>query len=653
MRRSTRNSASGPLQSLPYPGDLKRKSRPVTEEESVPVAEEEDAATGHTEFAATQEIGEFNIPVVNRQDSKSSSVPLSRPRKRARASTLEVPGDDVVETASTRKATKLVTRLDETRSPAGAPASRRSTRKSLLGDNVAGGAQKAAGKPRLGVRANKNRSSLAMTEAREEGLAEETERRIEEGIPSEDEEGGGARLSASHDPLQLKEKQPANRRTTLPPLRTEQAPSGSEGVDGDPLLSNGSQESPGDVVEELMNSVVTGTITQIDETEEQEAEDLESEGSDVGFGSGDNEDVDEAIRHQLSTEADSRANNEVKVQPQSVTSGADDSQCEESLVTAFKAKLNRSREVLQTFNEQLKAATDTVDLLMELRTGIDCHSGYTRILQAIIGKLGEEEYPDNSTLEELADFALNINTIVSETRDAHRNVKALLEELDVGIVSGTSSARTIETMLEQKGFKEKEPPDGINWGRINRNLVVQENEVLIFAKTKPTDSQTPRRSARSNPSRYRTQGAPPTPEARPPPPPPAIPSPHSPLSDPEPLESTAPVIGDDAPVEVVRIESFGSRPSHTPRRSKRRHETEDDDSPQVREDRAWSSPELKALFRRLAQVQKAEPGKIIVLDSRSGYPRTKEEILTKAKEIKEDMVRSGRAGSLKPTWDDI
>jgi hypothetical protein len=119
------------------------------------------------------------------------------------------------------------------------------------------------------------------------------------------------------------------------------------------------------------------------------------------------------------------------------------------------------------------------------------------------------------------------------------------------------------------------------------------------------------------------------------------------------LGSTAPVIGDDAPVEIVRIESFGSRPSNTPRRSKRRRESEDDDSPQVREDRAWSSPELKALFRRLAQVQKAEPGKVIVLDSRSGYTRTKEEILIKAKEIKDDMVRSGRAGTLKPIWDDI
>jgi len=208
----------------------------------------------------------------------------------------------------------------------------------------------------------------------------------------------------------------------------------------------------------------------------------------------------------------------------------------------------------------------------------------------------------------------------------------------------------VETMLEQRGFEEEAPRDGINWKRINRNSVVRENEALASAKLNPVEPQTPMRSTRSNPSRYRTQGALPTPEARPPP---SVPSSHDSLSDLEFLGSTAPVIGDDAPVEIVRIESFGSRPSNTPRRSKRRRESEDDDSPQVREDRAWSSPELKALFRRLAQVQKAEPGKVIVLDSRSGYTRTKEEILIKAKEIKDDMVRSGRAGTLKPIWDDI
>ncbi|PWW74225.1 hypothetical protein C7212DRAFT_353333 [Tuber magnatum] len=612
MSRVTRNNSSGPLQSMPCGPSRKRKGPLVIEEENVPIAEEEGAATGYKESgelgAATQGIGEFNIPIVNRQD-KSSSAPPPRPPKRARVVAPEVPGDDVTEVTSTGKAAELVTKPDKRRSPVGVPRPRRSPRKSLLRDTVAGRAQKTAGKPRSSVLNNRNRSSLALMEAGEKGLTEETERRIEEGIPSEDEEGGGARLSASHDPLQLEEKQPTNRRTTLLSLRTEQVPSSSGEDDGDLLPDDRLQESPEKVVEELMNNVVTSAISQLDRIEG-EVEGPESEGTGVGPNPRDDEDVDEAVRHQLSTEANERENHEVEIRPESLASGEDDSQCEMSLATAFKSKLEQSHKVLQTFKEHLKAATDTIDLLMELRIGVDCRSGYTPVLQEIVRKLAEEERPDDGALEELADFASDINSIVSGTRDAHRRVKSLLEDLNAGIISGTSSARTIEALLEKQGFKEKAPPDGINWKRINRNLVARENEALALEKPKPTEPQTPRRSARSNSSRYRTQGVPPTPEARPPPPPPAIPS-------------------------------------------KRLHENEDDDSPQVREDRAWSSLELKALFRRLAQVQKAEPGKIIVLDSRSGYPRTKEEILTKAKEIKEDMVRSGRAGSLKPIWDDI
>lgn len=438
-------------------------------------------------------------------------------------------------------------------------------------------------------------------EAREKGLAEETERRIEEGIPSEDEEGGGARLSASHDPLQLTEKQPVNRRATLSSLRTEQVPSSSEDEESDLFLADRPQESPEKVVEELMNSVVTSAITQAEE----EVEDSGSKSDSAELSPNDDEDVDEAVRHQLSREADDGVNDKVEVQPEPVVGEENYSQCEMSLVAAFKAKLEESREVLQTFKEQLKATTDIADQLTKLRTGIDYRSGYSHILQEIIRKLAKEEHPDNGALEELADFALGINSIVSGTREAHRDVKALLEDLNAGIVSGTKSAWDVETMLEQKGFREKVSHDGINWKRINRNLVARENEILVL-KPKLADPQTPRRSARSNSSRYRTQGALPTPEAGPPPPPPAIPLSHDSVSDPESLSSTAPVIGDDAPVEVVRIESFGSRPSNTRRRSKRRrHESEDDDSPQVREDRAWSSPELKALFRRLARVQKA------------------------------------------------
>jgi len=437
-------------------------------------------------------------------------------------------------------------------------------------------------------------------EARERGLTEETERRIEEGIPSEDEEGGGARLSASHDPLQLKEKQPVNRRATLSSLRIEQILSSSEDEESDLLPADRPQESPEKVVEELMNSVVTSAITQAEE----EVEDSGSKSGGAESSPNDDEDVDEAVRHQLSREAYGGANDEVEVQPEPVVGEENDSRWEMSLVAAFKAKLEESREVLQTFKEQLKATTDIADQLTKLRTGIDYRSGYAHILQEIVHKLAKEEHPDNGALEELADFALDISSIISGIREAHRDVKALLEGLNAGIASGTKSAWTVETMLEQKGFREKVSRNGINWKRINRNLVARENEILVL-KPKLADPQTPRRSARSNSSRYRTQGALPTPEAGPPPPPPAIPLSHDSVSDPESLSFTAPVIGDDAPVEVVRIESFGSRPSNTRRRSKRHRESEDDDSPQVREDRAWSSPELKALFRRLAQVQKA------------------------------------------------
>ncbi|KAG0639732.1 hypothetical protein HOY80DRAFT_961748 [Tuber brumale] len=633
MRRATRNNSSGPLQSLPYGPRRKRKAPPVTEEERVLVVEEEGAATGYR-------------GLVNHQDSESSSALPSRPRKHVRATAPEARGDDVAEAA------EPATKLGKTRLPPASPRPRRSPQKSLPPDNVADGARKAAGKPRPSARNNRNRSSLATMGARQKGLAEETERRIEEGIPSEDEEGGGARLSASHDPLQLQEKQPANGRTTVLSLG-KRISSSSEDEDGDLLPAGRSRESPEKVVEELMNNVVTGTVARADGVEEQEVEDLEFEGIDGELNPSDREDVDEAIRKQLSTEANGGANGEVEVRPESLASEEDDVRCEMSLVTAFGTKLEGSHEALQMFKEQLEATADTANNLMELRTGTDSRSGYTQILQEIIRRLAEEEHPDNGVLEALADFSLNIISIVSGIRDAHRDVKALLENLNAGIISGTKSAQIIETMLEQKGFKRGTPHDGINWKRINRNLVARENEVLVSAEPKHAEPQTPRRSARSNPSRYRSQGALPTPEARPPPPPPAASSPHDSLSDMESLGSAAPVIGDDAPVEIVRIESFGSRPSNTPRRSKRRHESEDDDSPQVREDRAWSSPELKALFRRLAQVQKAEPGKIIVLDSRSGYTRTKEEILTKAKEIKDDMMRSGRAGSLKPTWDDI
>ncbi|KAG0129997.1 hypothetical protein HOY82DRAFT_563364 [Tuber indicum] len=613
MPRATRNNSSGPLVSLPYGPRSKRKAPPVTEEERGLVID---------------------------QDSESSPTLPSRPRKRARVTTLEVRGDDVVEAA------EPAIRLDKTRLPLATRRPRRSPRKSLPWDLVAAGARKAAGKPRSSAQNNRNRSSLATMEAREKGLAEETERRIEEGIPSEDEEGGGARLSASHDPLQLKEKPLADRHTTLLSPREEQAPSGSEDGHGGLLPADRSQESPEKVVEELMNNVVTSAIAQIDEIEGEEVEDLDSESNDVELNPRNYEDVDEAIRKQFSAEADGGENGEVEVGSEPVASGEDDPQCEMSLVTALGAELEKSREALQTFKEQLEATTGTANQLMELRDGIDSRSGYTRILREIIRK-AEEERPDNGALEALADFSLNIGSMVSDIRDAHRDVEALLENLGAGIISSTRSAQMVETMLEQRGFQEEAPRDGIN---CNRNLVVRENEALVSAKLKPAEPQTPRRSTRSNSSRYRTQGALPTPEARPPP---SVPSSHDSLSDLEFLGSTAPVIGDDAPVEIVRIESFGSRPSNTPRRSKRRRESEDDDSPQVREDRAWSSPELKALFRRLAQVQKAEPGKVIVLDSRSGYTRTKEEILIKAKEIKDDMVRSGRAGTLKPTWDDI
>jgi len=607
MPRATRNNSSGPLQSLPYgPTHRKRKAPPVTEEEEgVPVTEEgEGAATGRRGLGeletSMQEIREFNIPKAGRQD-KPSPAPSSRPRKRARATTPEARSDDVI-VVSVRKVAEPFTELDRTRSPTRTPGPWRSPRKSPLRDSVAAGAQETMGKPPPSAQNIKSRSSLAVMEAREKGLAEETERRIEEGIPSEDEEGGGARLSASHDPLQLKEKLPASRRTTLSSLRTEQVLSSSEDEESDLLPTGGSRESPEKVVEELMNSVVTSAITQADEAEEQEVEDPESRGSGAGSSPNDDEDVDEAARHQLLTEADGGANDEIRVRPERVASEGSDSLCEMSLADAFKEKLEMSREVLQTFKEQLKVATDTADQLMKLQTG-HYRSGYTRILQEIVRKLAQEEHPNRGALEELADFARDINNIVSETKEAHRNVKALLEDLNTGIMSGTKSAWTVGSMLERKGFGEKASHDGINWKRINRNLVARENEVLVFSKPKPADPETPRRSARSNPSRYRTQGALPTPEVGPPPP--AIPPSLDSLSDPESLGSTAPVIGDDAPVEVVRIESFGSRPSNTPRRSKRRRESEDDDSTQVREDRAWSSPELKALFRRLAQVQKA------------------------------------------------
>jgi len=604
MPRATRSNSSGPLKSLPY-GPKKRKARPVTEEERVPVTEEEGAATGRRGLgeleASMQEIREFNIPKVSRQD-KSLSILPSRPRKCARVTTPEARSDDVVEVASARKAAEPVTELDKTRSPTGTPGPWRSPR-----DSVVGGTQETAGKPHPSAQNNSSRSSLAAMEAREKGLAEETERRIEEEIPSEDEEGGGARLSASHDPLQLKEKQPASRRTTLSSLRTEQVLSSSEDEESDFLPAGGSRESPEKVVEELMNSVVTSAITQADDAEEQEAEGPGSKGDGAESSPNDDEDDDEdqAARHQLLTEADGGANDRIRVRPEHVVDEENDSRCEMSLVAAFRAKLEESREVLQTFKEQLKATTDTADQLTKLQIGLDYRSGYTRILQEIIRKLAQEEHPDSGAPEELADFVLDINNIVSGTREAHKNVKALLEDLNAGIISGTKSVRAVETMLEQKGFKEKVSHDGINWKRINRNLVARENEILVFPKPKPADPQTPRRSARSNSSRYRTQGALPTPEAGPPPPPPAIPPSHGSLSDPESLSSVAPVIGDDAPVEVVRIESFGSRPSNASRRPKRRRESEGGGSPQVREDRAWSNPELKALFRRLAQVQKA------------------------------------------------
>ncbi|RPA97656.1 hypothetical protein L873DRAFT_1790818 [Choiromyces venosus 120613-1] len=662
MPRATRSSTSGPLESLPYGPIRKRKGSSVAkEEERVPVTEKESATTGRRgnrlgelEVVA-QEIAEFNVPKVSPHDNRSA-LP-SRPRKRARAITPEAQSDDVVEVAaSARKTAEPATKLDKTKGGTGTSGPRRSPRKSLIRDNAGDTVQKTAAKPHLSVQSRRNRSSLTSMDAKEKELTEETERRIE-GMPSEDEEGGGARLSASHDPLQLKGKQPASRRTTRSSLRIEQVPSDSDDEDGDLLPADRSQENPEKVVEELMNNVVTSAIAQLDGgEEEEEVEDAESEGdADRESNPSDGEDVDEAVRHQLPKEAGDGANNEVEVQPEPVANEENDTRRELSLVTSFKEKLEKSSEALQTFKEQLRATTDTADKLMRLRAGTHHRPGYTRILQEIIRKLAEEERPDNGALEELADFASNISNMVSGIRDAHRDVKALLEDLSTGITSGTNSVRIIETMLEQNGFKEKAPHDGINWKRINRNLEARENEVLFLAKPKPADPETPRRSARSNLSRYRTQGTLPTPEARPPPSPPAIPPPppRDSLSDLESLDVTAPVIGDDAPVEVVRIESFGSRPSNTPRRSERRRENDDDDSPRVREDRAWSSPELKALFRRLTQVQKAEPGKIIVLDSQSGYPRTKEEILTKAKEIKGDMMRSGRAGSLKPTWDNI
>lgn len=518
------------------------------------------------------------------------------------STTPEARSDDVIAVASARKAAEPVTELDRTRSPTGTPGPRRSPQKSLLRDGVTGGVQETAGKPHSSARNSRSHSSFAVMEAREKGLAEETERRIEEGIPSEDEEGGGARLSASHDPLQLSEKQPVNRRATLSSLRTGHVLSSSEDEESDLLLADRPQESPEKVVEELMNNVVTSAITQ---AEEEEVEDSGSKSDSAESSPNDDEDVDEAVRHQLSREADDGVNDKVEVQPEPVVGEENYSRCETSLAAAFKVKLEKSREVLQAFKEQLKATTDIADQLTKLWTGIDYRSGYTQILQEIIHKLAKEEHPDNGALEELADFALDINSIVSGTREAHRDVKALLDDLNAGIASGTKSVSTVETVLEQKGFREKVSHDGINWKRINRNLVARENEILVL-KPKLADPQTPRRSARSNSSRYRTQGALLTPEAGPPPPPPAIPLSHDSVSDPESLSSTAPVIGDDAPVEVVRIESFGSRPSNTRRRSKRRRrESEDDDSPQVREDRAWSSPELKALFRRLAQVQKA------------------------------------------------
>jgi hypothetical protein len=149
-------------------------------------------------------------------------------------------------------------------------------------------------------------------------------------------------------------------------------------------------------------------------------------------------------------------------------------------------------------------------------------------------------------------------------------LRELLRDLTGQTKAINKGISSIEKVFKEKGYLDKRETEALSRAkRASKRMEVlraRENAVYKFdsSETSPSRSRSRRSLAKSYP----------------------------------------PVIGGDADIEVVRVESFGHRPQKAPSRATRRSQHDTDTVP-VREDRPWETKELKDLFSQLAEVKRA------------------------------------------------
>lgn len=285
----------------------------------------------------------------------------------------------------------------------------------------------------------------------------------------------------------------------------------------------------------------------------------------------------------------------------------------------FRTKVSQSIEGLATFKSHLGTLLEIAKELTTLQSASGVQSGYLKILPVLVAAL-KPVTPEltQQELVVLGEFDVKLKQMKAmgdETRALQSDLRSLLKVLATETKAINHGIASIEGMFKERGYEMDEidttTPPSKTRGASKRMEALRAREEAVYKFNTPAGAP-PRKSRRSrriegrigvengyhsdNAEENRYQGSP-------------IPS--------EDLSDYPPVLGGDADVEVVRVESFGHRPEKTTPRVPKRHQIDgEEDSPvPVHEDRPWTAEELKGVFSKIARVKRGGEGAPLALPS--------------------------------------